>query len=90
MILDFNETIKYMDFPSREEDEEFFRRYREIYIYLDQHTFENLKTFYYLEIIKYLYENGDIHIFLYIEKGIVVPSRLEWILKTRDTYKADR
>ena len=70
---------KYMHGFSREEDEEFIRQYTKVLIVMSKDFLTDLKSLYYMDVLKSLKNKGAVSIMAMIDIDVVLPERYNWI-----------
>ena len=69
----------YMIGFSREEDEEFIRQYKKVLIVMSKDFLTDLKSLYYMDVLKSLKNKGAVSIMAMIDIDVVLPERYNWI-----------
>lgn len=70
---------KYMQGFSREEDEEYIRQYKKVLIVMSKDFLTDLKSLYYMDVLRSLKDKGAISVMAMIENNVVLPGRYSWI-----------
>ena len=70
---------KYMHGFSREEDEEFIRQYKKVLIIMSKDFLTDLKSLYYMDVLRSLKNKGIISVMAMIDNDVVLPERYNWI-----------
>lgn len=65
---------------SRKDEEKLIKEYGKIFIVISGTRLNDLKSFYYLEVIRYLKEHGEIDVYVMIDDGVILPPRYRWLL----------
>ena len=70
---------KYMQDFSREEDEEYIKKYKKVLVVMSNEYITDVLSLYYMDVIRSLKECGAIEVIAMIGNDVNLPSRYGWI-----------